>query len=218
MISLIMPVDNWRLILLPVTLVMGWTLWCRVPKRYLARVLLLAAGMFCPFLLLAPFTHYKTGISWLEAITIPLIIALRGTLCLVASMATYTTLDSTELGEALYNLPVPRIVSTLILQIVHQTAMLKNETFRMLAAYKLRGLTTSGFRMRTRCLCAFPVLWLIRLTMRAERVANAMELRGFTGPIHTRTEDETGFSDLLTRTIAFLMLLAAIILNISLKH
>ncbi len=214
MITLITPVENWKLTLLPVALVIGWTLLCKVPAKHLAYALLLAACMFSPYLLLAPYTHYKTGVSWFEAIQPLLVIGLRGTLSLLACLATYTTLNATELREALHTLPIPQIIHALILQIMHQTAMLKDETSRMLAAYKLRGITTSGLRLRMRCLCAFPVLWLLRLTIRAERVGDAMELRGFTGAAYIRYEDKSKLSDLLTRTAALLMLLAAIILKL----
>ena len=187
-ITLIIPVGYWYSVLAACTLTAGWILCCKVPGKSLLHVLTLATGMFAPFLVLAPLTHYKTGLSWLESFITPLRISLRGTLCMLTCTATFSTLNLSELRGALYSLPLPRIVSVLILQIVHQSTMLKKETSRMLAAYRLRGLTTAGFLMRMRCLCAFPVLWLLRLTIRAERIGNAMELRGFTESINTHTD------------------------------
>lgn len=101
-----------------------------------------------------------------------------GTSALISTLATVTLLSMSELREGLMRLPVPPIVSAILTQMIHQTATLGYETRRMAAAMAVRGATSnraSGFRILT----ALPTVWLSRVIERADRVAAAMELRGY---------------------------------------
>jgi energy-coupling factor transporter transmembrane protein EcfT len=60
----------------------------------------------------------------------------------------------------------------------HLMDMLANESQRISAAVRIRGLP-SGFTPKLRFLPAVPTIWLLRIMNRADRIAAAMDLRGF---------------------------------------
>ena len=97
---------------------------------------------------------------------------------MLVSVATVTSLTASDLREALVRLPVPSIVSAVLLQIVHQTGTLFYETQRVASAMAVRGASSGGVAA-WRLLVSLPKVWLPRVLVRAERVAAAMELRGY---------------------------------------
>jgi cobalt/nickel transport system ATP-binding protein len=103
---------------------------------------------------------------------------MRGMSSLLVSVATITTLSAGDLREGLMRLPVPGVVSAILLQIVHQTATLAYETRRVASAMAVRGASSGGLTM-WRLLSSLPRVWLPRIVRRADRVACAMELRGY---------------------------------------
>lgn len=164
-----------------------WTVICGFPRRRLLQVLRFAGFLFLPLLLLAPIIRVDANLSsWSETIRVPLIIALRGTVCIVVCAATIAAMSLTELGQGLTGLRLPRLLVTLILQIAHQTVMLTDESRRTMAALRVRGVTSATLFARLRSLFALPVLWSQRFLLRAERVSAAMEMRGFEGPPHRK--------------------------------
>jgi energy-coupling factor transporter transmembrane protein EcfT len=82
------------------------------------------------------------------------------------------------LREGLTQLPLPGIVSAIVVQIVHQTASLFYETKRVASAMAVRG-ASGGGRAAWQVLWSLPRVWLPRIVDRADRVADAMELRGY---------------------------------------
>jgi len=97
-------------------------------------------------------------------------------------MVAVASLSITDLRVALLRLPVPGIVSVLLVQIVHQTSVLWDETLRVAAAMGVRGAvggSVGALSVRWRVLVSFPQVWLLRVVGRADRVGAAMELRGF---------------------------------------
>ena len=103
-------------------------------------------------------------------------IVLRGTALLLVTVATISTIGPRDVHVAIGGLPLPRDVRLVLLQIVQQTGMLLNETRRVRDAVAVRG----GARGRGGVLlAALPTAWLIRVTERAERVADSMEVRGY---------------------------------------
>jgi energy-coupling factor transporter transmembrane protein EcfT len=147
----------------------GWVALCGLPGRRLLALSLYSMALFLPFFLLTP---------WLDAAEIPLAMSLRGTACVFVCASTMAVLDVADLDSGLAALPVPRIIQQLLMQISHQTAMLTNETQRISAAVRIRGLPL-GFASKLRFLPAVPTIWLLRIMNRADRVAAAMDLRGF---------------------------------------
>ena len=174
----------------------GWTAWCGLPRRRLFSALRLAACLFLPLFLFAPFirAQAETG-SWPAALRVPLTIGLRGTACIAVCAAAMAALDLAEFGQGLSGLPLPRALVALVVQIAHQAALLTDESRRTVTALRLRGVPSAGAGMRLRGLFSLPVIWLLRLVARAERVSAAMEVRGFSGLPPTRQKIGMSASD-----------------------
>jgi len=163
-------------------ILLGWVAWCGIPLRRLAAVFFFSSCLFLPLLLLTLVTHTQAvSDSWSKVLHIPMAIGLRGTACVMVCAATLSVLDISELGQGLSGLPLPRTLTALLLQIAHQTALLSEESHRMVAALRVRGVPSATVSVRLRCLFMMPVLWLLRLLMRVDRVSAAMEVRGFDG-------------------------------------
>ena len=189
----------------------GWVALCGLPARRLHALCLYSMALFLPLFLLTPWLEAAgpaRGNSWLDASEIPLAMSLRGTCCVFVCASTMAVLDLADFGTALGPLPIPRIIQHLLMQIAHQTAMLTNESQRISAAVRIRGLP-SGFTSKLRFLPAVPTIWLLRIMNRADRIGAAMDLRGF--ETCTRASP-ANFSliDGLAVTIALLMLGASI--------
>lgn len=158
-----------------------WVLGCRPPGRVLRASLLFGLALLLPYFLLMPLLPSppgETAASWRAALVVPWTLLLRGLTGMVVSMATVTVLTGSDLREALLRLPVPNLLSVILLQIVHQTASLLYETRRVSDAMAVRG-ASSGWLAAWRVARALPQVWLPRVILRAERVGAAMELRGY---------------------------------------
>jgi len=194
---------------------LGWAAWCGLPRRRLFPALRLAACLFLPLFLFAPFIRgqAETG-SWLEALRVPLTLGLRGTACIVVCAAAMAALDLAECGQGLGGLPLPRALVALVVQIAHQTALLTDESRRTVTALRLRGVPSAGVDTRLRCLFSLPVIWLLRLVVRAERVSAAMEVRGVSGPVcNRRTTADMSASDRCAAAFATLVFGAVLYLR-----
>lgn len=170
-----------------------WLALCGVPLRNIMRLSLYALVLFIPFFMLIPWIKPESASAYkvAEAATIPMQIAIRGTACIFVCAATIAVIDLSELNQALAGLKTPRFLSALIIQIVHQTAMLSNETKRMMAAIKTRGMP-SKLSSKLRFSAALPTLWLLRVMNRAERVTAAMVLRDYSNVCHIQNEKKSG--------------------------
>lgn len=158
-----------------------WLLACGPPWKVLRMFLVLGLALFLPYFLLLPLLPDAPSAnagSWLDALVVPWTILLRGLCGMLVCAATVTSLTAADLREALLRLPVPGIVSAILLQIVHQTATLFYETRRVAAAMAVRGASSGGIAA-WRVLFSLPRVWLPRVIVRAERVGAAMELRGY---------------------------------------
>ncbi len=102
-------------------------------------------------------------------------IVLRGGCALLVAVAAISTLSPREARPALGALPLPVTVRLILLQIVQQTGMLRAETSRVRDAIRVR----SGPGGNARLIGTMPVAWLARVGARAERVAKAMDARGY---------------------------------------
>lgn len=192
----------------------GWAAGCGIPLRRLSNVLRFAACLFLPLLLLAPFALFQgdSG-SWSEALRVPVAIGLRGTAYVVVCAATLSVLDLAELGQGLAALRLPHTLAALIMQIAHQTALMTDESRRMVMALRVRGVPSAAVSVRLRCLFALPVIWLLRLLRRAERVSDAMEVRGFDGPLRGERAAGTSASDRCAVALWLLALGAVLVMR-----
>lgn len=75
----------------------------------------------------------------------------------------------------------------------------------MVLALRARGVTSASLIARLRCLFALPVLWLLHLVLRAERVSAAMEVRGFDGVLRGESLTVTSAWDRCAVTAALLV-------------
>lgn len=179
--SMMTPVSS-RLGILTVTLiVLFWIAVCRPPWGIVRIFSQLGLAMFLPYFLLVPLFSGKGTMNaegWVNAISITGSVIFRGMAGLYITTTTVTAITMSDLRQGLLSLPVPNVVSAIVLQIVHQTTELVCETRRMVAAIVVRG-ATGGWITSLRVLIALPRVWIPRVIFRADRVAAAMEVRGF---------------------------------------
>lgn len=151
----------------------GWVAACGPPAKVLALPLAGAVAGLLPVVVLA-----GAGVGWGEgaaaALGVGAALVLRGAVAAVVAVATAAALTPAELGAGLAALGVPRSVAAILLQILHQTGVLLEETGRVGIALTVRA----GGRGGARVAAGFPGVWLPRLLGRAERAAVAMEVRG----------------------------------------
>jgi hypothetical protein len=104
--------------------------------------------------------------------------ALKGAAAMLAIMAPMAGLPAHEWSVALLRIPLPRHVRLLLEQILHQSEVLGLETRNVYRALTVRGARRGigGLMMFSH---ALPSVWLPRVALRAERVAIAMDLRGY---------------------------------------
>jgi energy-coupling factor transporter transmembrane protein EcfT len=156
-----------------------WLCACWPPARVVRTLLILGLVAFLPYFLLVPFVAPSSNATPSnQPLAIVWGVFIRGMSSLIVSVATITTLSVSDLHEGLMRLPVPGVVSAILLQIIHQTAILAYETRQVASAMAVRGASSSGLTA-WRLLSSLPRVWLPRIVQRADRVTAAMELRGY---------------------------------------
>ncbi|CAN5614918.1 hypothetical protein BH23GEM6_BH23GEM6_23420 [soil metagenome] len=123
-------------------------------------------------------------------------ILIKGVSSLLISGATVSTIGAADVYPAISGLPLPTTARLILIQIVQQAGMLLNETGRVRAAVALRGGGRGGAGSHL-LMRSLPGTWLARVAGRAERVASAMDVRGYvtaplppiTRPVFWRTAD-----------------------------
>ena len=174
------PVSQVREVSVAVGVCVAWMGACRPPGRLVRAAVLLALVLFLPYCLLPflPAGVIDSPEGGTTGFVVPLTILLRGTGGILISAAAVSSLSMGDLREGLLRLPLPNLVRTILVQIVHQTATLFYETRRVAAAMAVRGASGGGVAA-WRVAASLPRVWLPRVAARAERVANAMEVRGY---------------------------------------
>ena len=161
----------------------AWVAACGTPGRTVRAFGLLGLAMLLPYFLLVPLTLKGWPLApaqagWKEALAVPWGILVHGLSGLLVTTATISALSASDLRSGLLALPVPRIFTAILVQIVQQTFTLLSETKRVTAAMAVRG-ASGGGRAALSMLVSFPRVWLPRILSRAERLAAAMEMRGY---------------------------------------
>ncbi len=160
---------------------LAWLGACRPPRKVARAGALFGLALFLPYFLLAPLIRSDPahgGHGWARSLEVPWSLFSRGLSGMLVSLGAVTNLNLSDLREGLLRLPVPRVITAVLLQILHQTATLVDETAQVSAAMAVRG-ASGGRRTAWRVLSSLPQVWLPRVMLRAENVAAAMELRGF---------------------------------------
>lgn len=164
-------------------LTVSWICASGLPGRTLRSTALLGLAMFLPYFLLVPLllkgpSIAGPGTGWAEALAVPWGILLHGLAGLLIATATIAMLSASDLRGGLLALPLPHVFIAILVQIVHHTFVLLSETKRITAAVAVRG-GSGKWRAVVRMLTSLPRVWLPRILGRADRVAAAMEVRGF---------------------------------------
>jgi energy-coupling factor transporter transmembrane protein EcfT len=157
---------------------------CGMPARAVRSFAVLGLGVFLPFFLLAPFLVPRAApgaagwAAWTRALVGPWDVVLHGLAGMFVGAATVTSLSASDFRRGLLALPLPHSVAAVLIQIVHQTGVLLSETSRVSAAVAVRAGAGAG-PAAWRALFSLPRVWLPRIMIRAERVAAAMDMRGY---------------------------------------
>jgi energy-coupling factor transporter transmembrane protein EcfT len=143
-------------------------------------------------------------------------ILLKGVASLTVTLATVATVSAAEIRLAIGSLPLPTSTRLILIQIIQQTGMLLDETARVRNAVSLRSGSRGSRGARGLVLAgALPVAWLTRVAGRADRVAAAMEVRGYTSaplPSVTRPSAWRG-SDVGAIAVGLLLIAGSIMLR-----
>jgi len=196
----------------------AWITASGMPGRILRSSALLGLAMFLPYLLLVPLmvkgdSVMGAGTGWAGALAVPWAILLHGLAGLLIAAATVSTLTASDLRGGLLALPLPIIFTAILIQIVHQTFVLLSETKRIAGAVAVRGGSGKG-RAVVWMLTSLPRVWLPRVLDRADRVAAAMELRGFAeADLRVFGQRTIGVTDAAAIILAGVALAAAVILR-----
>lgn len=199
----------------------AWVALCGPPGRTVRSLFGLGLAMFLPYALLTPLilkgrTAPPPATGWIGALAVPWDILLHGLAGLLIATTTLSTLSAGEMRSGLLALPVPRLFTGILVQIVQQTASLLAETKRTAAAVAVRG-ASGGARALLRALISFPRVWLPRLVVRAERVAAAMELRGYAeADLRLFGQGKAGPADAASAAMALCVLVLAAALRLGL--
>ena len=156
-----------------------WTGLVRPPLRIAGATLVLGLTLFLPYYLLTPLIETETIArgEW-QALRVPTLIAFKGMSAMLSAVFTLTAVSMNGLRRGIGRMPLPAIVKAITIQIVHQSATLYSETTRIAHAMAVRG-GTSGYRTAFGLIVSLPRVWLPRIVDRAERVGDAMTVRGF---------------------------------------
>jgi hypothetical protein len=151
-------------IALGAVLLMTFVLYLPPPKAVL-QLVALAAVIYAPMLVFLP------GAT-----------VLQGVITTMVAVLSIGMLGYPALHDAVAHLALPRLVKLLLLQILHQTSVLSRETAKIRQAMVVRGAVPRGFS-GLQFLHALPRVWIPRVIFKSNRVAHALELRGYGMPV-----------------------------------
>jgi cobalt/nickel transport system permease protein len=213
--SLLAPVATWPGAAFASVVSLSWLALCWPPVRAVRAVFLVGLSALVSSLLLLPFAVNSSQVRpEASGLSTYLGLLAGGASALITSVSTVTALSMSDLRAGLLRLPVPAGVSAILLQIVHQTSTLAHETRRVASAMAVRGALskrTSGVKL----LASLPRVWLPRVIQRADRVASAMELRGYCdGGTNTRADSGLARAD----AVAIALAAGAVVLSAVLRY
>ncbi|OBQ54013.1 cobalt ECF transporter T component CbiQ [Halodesulfovibrio spirochaetisodalis] len=120
-----------------------------------------------------------------EGIHIALLITLKSNAIVTAFIALLATSNITDIGTGLAKLRVPQKLSLLFLFTWRYLHVILEEYKRLSTAATLRGFVPGTNSHTYKTYANLIAMVLIKSHDRAERVSNAMKLRGFNGTFHT---------------------------------
>lgn len=192
------------------------------PGPFLALKRIGSVNIFTLFLLITlPFTyggeetvHLQFFHFSMEGLRMACLITLKSNgilFCLLALLATSTTVD---LGHALEKLHMPRKLIFLLLFSYRQLFVIHQEYLRLQRAAKLRGFIPVNSLHTYRTYSYLFAMTLVKSWNRAERVQQAMVLRGFSGRLIPLNQPQPTTADYYFLII--LLLISLILAGLSL--
>ena len=201
------------------TTTMAWLITARPPARTLRRLVVVGLIFFTPFFLVTPWVEtasrslplFQRFTDW-EAVSVPFRIFSKGFASLLIFSATASSMTLSEFYLALARLPLPSSVVLLVSQIVQQTELLHHESVRVSQAMAVRG-AASGLRTGLLMVRHAPSAWLHGIIAKADRVSQAMELRGYGSILPAFDRQAMMWNDYLMLVIGLLWPLAALLIQ-----
>ncbi len=193
----------------------SWIVATRPPAPLRGRLLLFGLVVLGPWFLLIPWIDPPAAGAGSDTLLIPGVwgipwrLALRGLGGLLVGAWAAATLTLPDLSGGLAALPLPRAVAMILLQIVHRTHALAAETRGMMQALRIRG-AVGGLRSVPAIAAALPRVWMPRIIDRADRVSDAMEVRGFDSTSLAMDASPWRLADAVGLGLALALLTAAI--------
>lgn len=132
-----------------------------------------------------------------QGIELALLISLKSNAIVLAFIALVATSDAATLGQAMYRLRVPGKLTFLFLFTYRFVQVVGEEFGRLRTAAKLRGFVPRTSMHTYRTVAALLAMVLVKSHDRAQRVHQAMLLRGFTGRFVSLREFRFRSSDAL---------------------
>ncbi len=123
------------------------------------------------------------------------------------------TMGYPALHDAVTRLPLPAMVKLLLLQMLHQASVLLRETVKIRQAIVIRGAIPRGFG-GWELLHALPRVWIPRVIFKANRVAHALEMRGYGSPVPPPRDRPWLAFDVLVFLLCATVLIATIVLRV----
>ncbi|MFA9395170.1 MAG: cobalt ECF transporter T component CbiQ [Halodesulfovibrio sp.] len=197
-----------------VALVIGIILLCiaQLPIKTLCRRLLFINAFIAFLWLTLPVSTAGTPVYSLggftvtqEGIDLTLLITLKSNAIITTFIALLATSNVTDIGSGFAKLHVPQKLSLLFLFTWRYIHVILEEYKRLSTAATLRGFvpTTNSHTYKT--YANLIAMVLVKSHDRAERVSNAMKLRGFDGTFHSLHRTQAQATDaVVAATIAFL--------------
>ncbi len=176
------------------------------PKRICKRMLLV--NVFNIFLFLSlPLTYSENGC---DGLLLASLITLKTNGILFCFLALIATIEPTSLGHSMEQLGIPKKLCFLFLFSYRQLFIIEQEYERLHRAAILRGFIPQNNIHTYRTYSYLFAMTLVKSWNRAERVHQAMLLRGFSGKflcLHPRQPDSTDYLLLMVLLTVSLLLL-----------
>lgn len=148
-------------------------------------------------------------------LVLPTASVLQGATATLVAVSSLGMMGYPALHDAVARCPIPGGVKLLLLQILHQLSVLIRETAKIREAMVIRGAAARGLA-GWRVLRALPRVWVPRVIFKADRVALAMEVRGYDVPVPTH-RIPWAVPDVIAASSAAAVLATAIILRWTLR-
>ncbi|SIO29514.1 cobalt ECF transporter T component CbiQ [Halodesulfovibrio marinisediminis] len=206
-------------------LIVGIALLCiaQLPVKTLCRRLLFINAFIAFLWLTLPVSTTGTPIySWggftitKEGVDLTLLITLKSNAIITAFIALLATSNITDIGAGFAKLRVPQKLSLLFLFTWRYIHVIQEEYKRLSTAATLRGFvpTTNSHTYKT--YANLIAMVLVKSHDRAERVSNAMKLRGFNGTFHSLHSTQKTSTD--TAVTACIILIGTALLAADFFH